>query len=256
MALEISLQVEIEQAIAAIEHVRRDQLPYAISLAVNETAKAAQREVRAHIRQAFTLRRPQFVLNTVKIEKYDFANKRNPTVFRLKIDDQVYKNSRRRDFLAKFEEAGEKTATDDVAFPIAIPTKELRPSFRELVRPRFYPGNLRLAPKRVGAGEIIPARQKRTSGGVVQWQGKLRTFVLDPRFHGEQRGGEGDPTWGVYQRTGPGKHDIRLLWTYARSVPIPPLLQFYATAQQAIRSTFQLNFSYAYARAMATARPI
>jgi hypothetical protein len=259
---ELVLQTQIDEAVAALDTVRRDQLPFAISLAVNRSAIAGQQAERAHILQAFTVRRnpgtpqrPGAVLRTVKIEKYDFANKRNPTAFRISIDATRTKSGGRRDYLAKFEEGGEKTAADDMVAPIAIPSKALRPNFRDLVAAKFYPQNLRLTPKRVGGGEILPARQKVTARGVVQWKGKLRTFVLDPRFHGEARGGEGEPTWGVYQRTGPGKRDIQLLWTYKHGIPIPRRLEFKATIADAVTSSFVLNFSNAYARAIATARP-
>src|SRR5688572_5734221 len=259
---ELVLQAQIDEAIAALDTVRREQLPFAISLAVNRTAIAGQQAERAHVLRAFTVRKnpgtpqqPGAVLRTVKIEKYDFANKRHPTAFRISIDATRTKSGGRRDYLAKFEEGGQKAAADDLVAPIAIPSKALRPSFRDLVAAKFYPQNLRLTPKRVGGGEILPARQRLTRRGVVQWQGKLRTFVLDPRFHGEARGGEGEPTWGVYQRTGPAKRDLQLLWTYKKSIPIPPRLQFKATIAEAVNASFALNFSNAYARAIATARP-
>lgn len=215
-----------------------------------------------------TPQKPGVVLRTVKIEKYDFANKRNPTAFRISIDATRTKSGGRRDYLAKFELGGQKEAADDMVAPIAIPSKVLRPSFRDLVKSKFSPQNLRLTPKRGTVGVFsteegkrknifgtLPARQTLTRGGVVQWKGKLRTFMLDPRFHGQQRGGEGDPTWGVYQRTGPGKHDIQLLWAYKSAIPIPKRLAFQPTIEQAITQGFQMQFASAYARATATAEP-
>jgi hypothetical protein len=261
---EIVLKAEIDQAIRAIENVNKRQLPFATSLAVNETAKAAQQAVRAHVAGAFTLRKPQFILNTVKIEKYDFATKRNPTAFRLKIDDAPTKGGGRRDVLAKFEPGGSKT-TLDPTFPIAIPSRNLRPSFAELVPRAMYPGSLRLVPRRGAVGAYytntlkgrkrkvifgtLPVQQKRTKRGVLQWTGKRRTFVLDPREH------LGVKTWGVYQRTGRGKDDVQLIWTYKMRIPIPPRLRFVATATAAVHRTFRPNFERAYAHALATARP-
>lgn len=259
MITELVLKAEIESAIKSIDHIRKDQLPYATSLAVNETVKAAQNAVRAHVAGQFTLRRAQFILNTVKIEKFDFATKRNPTAFRLKIDEK-------REYLAKFEEGGTRQAKDP-AFPIAIPSSNLRPTFAELPPRSMYPRALRLVPSRGTVGVYylfgktskgkrrtkrvfgtLPAQQKRTKRGVLQWTGKRDTFVLDPNEH------FGVKTRGVYQRFGTGKKDVKLLWTYKYSIPIPRRLRFIETATAAVQRTFATNFANAYARALATAR--
>lgn len=259
MITELVLKAEIESAVKAIDRMMKEQVPYATSLAVNWTAKAAQDAVRARVAAQFTLRRAQFILNTVKIEKYDFATKRNPTAFRLKIDEK-------REYLAKFEEGGTRQSKDPT-FPIAIPSSNLRPTFAELPPRSMYPRALRLVPSRGTVGVYyllgknakgkrrtkrvfgtLPALQKRTKRGVLQWTGKRDTFVLDPNEH------FGVKTRGVYQRTGPGKKDVKLLWTYKYSIPIPPRLRFVETATAAVHRTFAANFANAYARAMATAR--
>lgn len=257
--MEIVLTAEIAAAIAALENVQQKQLPFATSLAVNRTALDAQGAVRGHVRQAFTLRKEQFVLQRVKIEKGDFSTKRFPSAFRVKID-----NAKGREFLAKFESDGIKK-TLDPTFPVAIPSTHARPQFNALVPRNLFPTALRLVPTRgvvgsytVSGGDgktkkrrifgALPAKQRRTRRGVLQWTGKRGTFVLDPREH------RGIKTWGVYQRTGPGEDDVRLLWTYKMQVPIPRNLLFRITVIETVDRRFHLNFTEAYARAIATAK--
>jgi hypothetical protein len=62
-------------------------------------------------------------------------------------------------------------------------------------------------------------------------------------------------TWGVYQRTGPGERDVRLLWPLKPRIRIPAILRFEATARDVVERNFGLFFSQSYARALSTARP-
>lgn len=262
--MDLVLEPQIDQALAQLEQIRRDQVPFAISLTVGRLALKTQRGVQAGVAARMMLRRPQFVLRTIKIEKYDFATKRNPTTFRVKIDEDAS-----RDFLAKFEDQGVKESIDP-NFPIAIPSSNLRASRAELVPRPMFPKALRLVESRGTVGTFmsggkrkhifgtLPRREHRTSRGVLQVKGKRGTFILDPREH------MGVKTWGVYQRVGAdrdvkayasGKSGIRLLWTFKTRIPIPRTLRFEATARDVIERGFQIEFSQAYAQALATARP-
>src|SRR6185436_11537915 len=100
--LDIVLQDNLKEAIGQIDQVEHDQVPFATSLAINRLALKAQSGIQAGIAQRFTLRRPRFILNTIKIEKRDFSTKKNPAVFRVKVDDTRTKSGR-RDLLAAFE---------------------------------------------------------------------------------------------------------------------------------------------------------
>ena len=85
MIPEIVLKAEIDQAIRARS---RGRAPAPVRrLARRATGEGGAERGARNVATAFVLRKPQFILNTVKIEKYDFATKRNPTAFRLKIDD-------------------------------------------------------------------------------------------------------------------------------------------------------------------------
>lgn len=269
MAADLDVRVDVDSAVRALSNVRRDQLPFATSLAVNWTALGAQRDIRAHVRQEFTLRRPDFILKTIKVEKGDWATKRNPLAFRLKIDDKRYDKGR-RDLLAKFEAGGTRARPDRDA-PVFIPSEHARPQFAAITPKRLFPFALRLQSgrgtvgfylvqgssltatgkrrKRKAIKGILKAQVVRTERGIRQWRGKARTFVLDPLEH------QGVKTWGVYQRTGPKREDVQLLWTYKARSRLPARLRFVATAQESADREFARNFRRAYAQALATARP-
>jgi hypothetical protein len=218
-----------------LERLFADQLPYATSVALNHTAKAVQAAIRASIERHFTIRRP-WVLQGITIPR--FSDKRDqPMVVTVQLDPQ-------RAFLGKFEAGGAKAGSPEL--PIAIPSTALRPSFAGSVPLAFYPKNLRLAARR-GVTGFLPALRHRTSGGVEQLQGKERTFVLDQTMFGVA-------VAGIYQRVGPGPHDIRLLWTYKAHIPIPARLRYYATALETVQGTWSDAYAAAFTQAVRTAR--
>lgn len=91
------------------------QIPFATAKAINDTLKQAQEAVRHGIEQRFTLRRPQWVLRTVKINRGDFATKRK-LEGKLQIDPN-------RDVLAKFERGGIKRPQEGRHLAVPIEAK-------------------------------------------------------------------------------------------------------------------------------------
>lgn len=214
----------------------REQIPFATSLALNQTAKDVQAAERAHLTDAFTIRRP-WVTQGVTIPK--FSDKHDAV---MSVTVQVDPT---RSFLGKFEAGGAKYGSPDE--PIAIPSVNVRPALVDLPPLSLYPKNLRLQPRH-GVTGILAAQRHVTKRGVVQLQGKQRTFVLDAATMFGVR------VSGVYQRTGPGKHDIRLLWTYKPRIPIPARLAFVPTAERTIIESWGPRFEAAFRRAVATAK--
>lgn len=229
--------VSIPRTVSYIEGVAT-QLRFAVSLALNNTIKDVQTAIRSGLHQRFAVRQAGFIERGIMIERGDFATKEKLTA-RVSL-------AKRAGFLRKFEEGGVKTAFDPTT-PIAIPSQNIRPTFEAQVPLAMYPKNLRLVPRRDVKG-IRPARVHQTRRGVTQIKGKRRTFVLDPKHH------FGVKTWGVYERTGPGRRDIRLIWTYKSKIPIPKRLQFVETARRVALERWPKNLGAAIARALATAR--
>lgn len=236
--IDLSIELQGGDAVAGwIRTIYRDQLPFVEMRAVNATAFDVRDAQRAHIQSAFTVRRP-WVAKAPQIPRGGKATKQKPEA-RVELADN-------RGFLAKFERGGTLMASDSIAHPFAIPTDQLRPVKTAVVPRRFLPKNLRLQPRKDVLG-TLRARQVRTKRGVIQWKGKRRTFILDPRFHNTE-------TWGVFQRTGPKRNQIRLLWAYRQKITIPPLLHFVDTAQRVVPEVWDRNFTKWFDRAIKSAR--
>jgi hypothetical protein len=93
------------------------QIPFARMLILNRLANAAQAETRKGIEARFTLRRRDFVLKTIyRKPGEDFATKTEGESA-VRVNDE-------RDFLAKFEEGGEKRPREGSS--IAIPVNARR----------------------------------------------------------------------------------------------------------------------------------
>ncbi len=231
--MDVQIRVDGHATLTALERLFRDQLPFATSLAINKADQAARAAVQAGIRERFTVRRP-WVLQGVVV---DASTKTNLRATVRMADD--------RRFLSKFEAGGTLGASSPER-PLAIPSVNLRPAFADVVPRALYPSSLRLVPRR-GVTGILPARRHLTPRGMVQLQGKQRTFVLDATMFGVQ-------TPGVYQRIGPGPHDIRLLWIYKQREPIPARLQFNRTVAETIHREWSRAYAAAFAQAVRTAR--
>ena len=231
----IAFRVDPKPASDWLAGLFANQIPFATSLALNQTAKDAQDAIRTKVRKTFTIRR-EWVVQGITIPKFSDKNDR-PMSVTIQVDPE-------RSFLAKFEAGGVKYGSDEQ--PIAIPSRAIRPNFVNLAPLALYPKNLGLVARHDVTG-MKPVKGKITKRGVLELQGKKRTFVLTTDMFGVQ-------VPGVYQRTGPGKHDFRLLWAYKPQIPIPQELGFVETAQQTINAQWGPRFNAAFDRAVRTAK--
>ncbi len=120
----LSITVDHAAVTRALGDLQR-QIPFATAKALNDVANDAQRAIQGGLAQRFTLRRPDFILRTIKRERpADFASKTS-LVATVRVDP-------RRDILAKFEEGGTKAPVSGRA--IAIPTSQVRRTKAQLVQ--------------------------------------------------------------------------------------------------------------------------
>jgi len=111
----------------------------AVALACNKVADQVQSAVRASLPGAFTLRRKPFIENTIYRNKAtDFARWNQTPV------KAIVRVNPERDYLAKHEEGGDKTALSGSS--VAIPLKPVRPTFNQVVRERLRLSALRSDP--------------------------------------------------------------------------------------------------------------
>jgi len=191
------------------------QTPFALSVAINDTLKDAQKVQRAHQRRVFTVRRPRFIEQAVKIKP--FATKRTLTGT-MSIDPPGGK--RTADILTKFESGGIKRVRD--GRHLAIPV-EARRTKAGVISRRNRPRGFKF--KRVGRAI----------------RGERRAFII--------------PGIGIFQRVGRRRDSrIRMLYRFKRSVPIGRRLDFIANAERVVQQQFDKNFDRAFDRAVATAK--
>lgn len=219
----------------------RDQLPFAVSLGVNNLARAFQEAEKQGIEERFIVRR-RWVLTHVRFDRVDRSTKQQPqATVRLEDPSSVFAGG---SLLAKFEFGGVKLATEEgKSFPgigkqLAIPIDA--PTGASGVVPLAYsPTSLGLAQFRIGA--------KGSFHGTPALRGKRRTFVIMPGTS------TSFPSGGIFQRTGPGPRDLKLLFVLKPRVPIPARLEFYETAQRIADEQWEQHFNEALERALKTA---
>lgn len=222
-----------------MNEIAEQQAPFAASLAVNLLAKDIRDAANKSIDENFQVRKPWVSSHAFVVTPSDKHQSVISATVALRENHQL---------LAKFEEGGIKTAHDPINEPIAIPTTALRPAFGDSVPLDMYPKNLRLQPRKDIVG-ILPAKGRPMRNGLfAQLQGKRRTFVIDPATMPSAS------KWGVWQRFGPGKHDIVRIWTYAKRIPIPRRLGFKETAIKVATEKWAGHVTEAWNRAMSTAR--
>jgi hypothetical protein len=208
-----------------------DQIPYAMSRAMNESGKLAQLAVRNHTGQIFNERRAAWVNASVKITH--FSNK-SPENLYLSMGIHPPGGDQRADILTKFETETEKTpfAGTHVVVPIGI-----------------------------NAGKILREGQRFRDYHLVQhgnrWMGERGAFMLpisgdrllvlqrvDHRVRYKRHG----------KSTSVAKGDAQPLFLLVPRVKITPNLDFEKTVREVVERTFPMEFDRAWLEAIASAK--
>jgi hypothetical protein len=198
----------------------RGQVAFALAVSVNETAKQFQRMEVGHISEAMTVRRPDWVQQSIKITH--FATKGEPLAT---IAVQPPGDPSRADILGKFEDETEKQSRKPGGH-VAIPLGAKRTK-RDIIRNDSRPTAFHF--RQVGTRIL----------------GDQRTFIVR----------RADGTELILQRVGKGAgSSVRALYLLVPRVHITPDLQFVKLAQLAVDLFFDWNFTNAFERAIATAR--
>lgn len=215
----IQIHFDIPRFQGILSDVAENQIPYAASRALNDTALGGQDDQRQGMRARFRIKRPDFLDRSVKIPH--FSNKRDDPLKVSVVMD--YGPDGRGQVWDKFEPGGTKTPTSgkSIAVPITV----------------------------VARGQIVPdgmrPRQLNLHSSGNRVIGDKRTFLLE--YNGRR---------GIFQRTGKGRDGVRLLYWLTPSVPIPASLEFGQTLSANVLSElFALNFEARFKEAMATAKP-
>jgi len=202
----------------------RDQVPFALSVAINDTAKAAQEVQRRHQRQVFDVRNTRFVDSGVKLKP--FATKRRPEAA-LRVEPLGGRE--RASILTRHEDQREKRARE--GRNVAVPSPYLAGRRRR----RGVPVKLR--PGALGLQPVTPTMAR----------GQERTFRVNL---------SAGPLSGlILQRTGRGKRSrTRVLYFLRPLVRIRPELDFVPNIRNTVDREFQGFMARAFDHAVRTAR--
>lgn len=150
------------------------QAPFAVSRTLNALANETQRTVQNQLGERFTLRRPDFVKRTI----YRQPGEDSATKTKLEAAVRVHPD---RNFLAKFEDGGEKTAKQGRM--IAIPV-DVRRNKSDIVTKANRPRELLRKPKVRIRNDAIVQRMGRAKAAVSRVLYVLKRSVsIEPRLH-------------------------------------------------------------------------
>jgi hypothetical protein len=215
-------------------------LAYSTAQALRASVLEAQRRIRESLRRSFHLRRVDFMNRSIKIFAFPSVASNRPYA-EIGIDNKA------RLILSLFEDGGARTpfVGHNVAIPILGTT---RPSAESAVREdltfqalHFQRGPITARGRSVLAARRLKGIRKRKLGGQYYvWQGAQRTFILSRTARA--------PLGGVFQRVGPKRDDIRLLYAFKSTVQVKAVLEFANQTEQAFADVFREAFFTAFYR--------
>lgn len=218
----------------------------ALALGVNRTVEEGLALVRERMRQRFVIRETR-MLPPHQLPRTWRATPKNLQA-PMQLGDEEGLGLRRRQVFSKFEQGGPQRSSDPVNFPFAAPTEILRPSPTAVIPKSKYPKQL------VGRFDALGTLGRGHLGGFVGLgrTANVKTQIKKLRGggHGVYRkqvgryfvlGQPGDRFYGIYERTGSARGEIRKLWTLFTDRRIPPRLEWEAAAQQIGKTRFAIN---------------
>lgn len=241
--MRIDLSMDASRLLGRVRNAEK-RLAYAAVNAINATAKRVQQAEFEHVAERFIIRRPQFFFGSparpggVAAKISPFASVGRGRIYAEVATGAAAVRGRRRALLPQFETGGTRTPTPPSRV-IAVPItgRPARPSIRGPVPPQFTIAGLKLR-KYQGAKRLRRRRRGRTvdegvfgefgrftnftPGKGVQIRGEQRTFLLPST--------RGAPEGGIFQRYGPGREAVRMIYAFRKSVPLDDRLRFHAVA--------------------------
>lgn len=231
--MNVTFDFPAERVDGFVKYVFSDQLPFVEAQSINDVAKGAQRVQRAHQREVFTVRRPGFVDNAVKIKP--FATKDRPEA-RVWVDPPG--GQARASILAQHEADEVKTPFRRRA--IAVPTGNVPRTGAGIIKKGWRPKDLF-----AGARVTTSDRQLARGGGVL-----VRNQVV--------RGAR--ETWMIRKPDGTGTIFLRdgevntVLYQLVPQVDLDQRLKFVTTISDSVVKDWPDAFVRRFDRAIRTAR--
>lgn len=243
------VKVDISGALRGLTAIEEKQTPFAVSRALNQVANDGQEAERAQLKKGFKLRREQWNLRGIKIEKADRANKSTWRV--------VIQVAAQTDYLDRFELGGEKMPTKGKWLWVPGPvfgrkiidrSNPLHPKnlhFEQ--RGGTMRGNERTYMLKASNGQVLVLQRtdRRLTKGAQRRVGKMDLDSF--------KGGMGPATKGEkysLQRT----EGSRLLYRLVDRVNLPASLEFVHTITAEVQARWPQRVGDALEQALRTAR--
>jgi len=207
------IDVEFDTSVLDQLNARYEKnLAYSVAQALNDCVKDAQARTRAQMREVFTIRKPDFMDKRIKI--FAFASvKQDRTFAEIGIDQ------REGLLLSLLQTGGARPPRKGRTEAVPIIGNPARPSFADSVTPALQFSSLNMGLRGTYKPSNANEKRRRTyRGSAKTWKGNQRTFML---LHTRRLA-----SGGVFQRTGPKRGDIRLLYAFKPHVQVRKMLTF------------------------------
>lgn len=271
--MNINVQIDSKDLILRLDKGQK-RLAYGVVNAINATARDVQAAAHEHVSRKFIIRKPVYFFGTRarpggvagRIRPFASVGQGRPYA-EIAVTGPTAEATRRT-LLPMFEEGGVRRPFTKGARSVAVPLegRPARPSIRGPVPPQFtfqglkfrlYKGTrkIRKADGRRGKrgeasifGEFGAVKFDEVGEGAFQWKGKERTFILKSTKRA--------PHGGVFQRTGPKRGDVRMIYAFEPSVRVDSRLDFMLVAQLTANRRFPVHMEREAIKAIARARGV
>ncbi len=233
------------------------------ALALNRTSEDVLADQRPKIKAAFIVRNEAFFLPPLSVP---LAHRAKPgrlyvPVALAFVDGSGSKASpgERKQHLLDKHGAAQTINAKDPIFPFFLPTPALRSNKGDVIARSKYPRNLvgrfdengsftglgrtaRIRPtrRRVKRRGLMASLE---GAGIVGKQYKTNSKQVGRYF---LLGKPGERMYGVYERTGSGKTDLRMLWWFRPNVTLKKRIDFENDAQRVIGERWPVNYAGAF----------
>ena len=230
--MRLEVRTDTGPATGVMRALFEDQLPFATSGAINDTALDFQKVQRRHLDSIFEIRRPQFIERSIRIRRGEFATKRKLEAT-VRVDSAPSGRSESDSIVSKFET--ERRMRSFKGGGTMVPTQHTPRTATGIVRPSLRPSKLKLVAHKKGAV---------FSGKSNVMRGKHRTvFIRKPNGRGlvlQRRG------------SGPSSELVPIFFRWP-SVRLTPNLKFVQNAERTVQDRFEDNFEKRWTKALRTA---
>jgi hypothetical protein len=244
----LTVSIDAARPLAILQNGAK-RTAFAIVNALNFTAKEIQKGERARVAREFTVRKREFLMREAAVIRGAVGGSGFASVPKGRFDVRIAVGQKPRLLLSGFETGEERKPFRGKNVAVPITGGPARPTFGSTVPDPFtFRGlNLRRVTSR---GQQKHKRRTKvklgahvTRSGKVQWKGAHRTFLLPETVKA--------PKGGVFQRVGPGRDDIRMVYSFAQPRRLDRRLRFIETGEAIARRVYAAALKHEVDKALA-----